>query len=165
MEASSVTRRPFRYGVVRDWACWQLPPLLRGYVGAVPLTAFVMIVFAATQTTRTVPDLLEFLLLLACGMVSVAATPRVAYVKEGLTRDFLTAWVLPVAIVLPPVYAMLTPIPLQVLTQWRVHKGVAYRRIFTVGAISLTYGAASLLFRQLAASFGGSSIGARHDTL
>jgi len=133
--------------------------LLRGYVGAVPLTAFVMIVFAATQTTWTVPDLLEFLLLLACGMVSVAATPRVAYVKEGLTRDFLTAWVLPVAIVLPPVYAMLTPIPLQVLTQWRVHKGVAYRRIFTAGAISLTYGAASLLFRQFPDSFAGGSIG------
>src|ERR1700755_1271472 len=29
MEASSVTRRPFRYAVVRDWAWWQLPPLLR----------------------------------------------------------------------------------------------------------------------------------------
>ncbi len=159
MEASSVTRRPFRYAVVRDWAWWQLPPLLRGYVGAVPLTAFVMIVFAASQTTWTVPDLLEFLLLLVCGMVSVAATPRVAYLKAGVTRDFLTAWVLPVAILLPPVYAMLTPIPLQVLTQWRVHKGVIYRRVFTAGAISLTYGAASLLFRQFPDSFAGSAIG------
>ena len=62
---------------------------------------------------------------------------------------------LPVAIVLPPVYAMLTPIPLQVLTQWRVHKGVVYRRVFTAGAISLTYGAASLLFRQFPSSFAG----------
>jgi diguanylate cyclase (GGDEF)-like protein len=145
--------------VVRDWAWWQLPPLLRGYVGAVPLTAFVMIVFAATRTTWTVPDLLEYLLLLACGIVSVAATPRVAYLKPGVTRDFLTAWVLPVAILLPPVYAMLTPIPLQVLTQWRVHKGVVYRRVFTAGAISLTYGAASLLFRQFPDSFAGGSIG------
>ena len=72
-----------------------------------------------------------------------------------MTRDFLTAWVLPVAIVLPPVYAMLTPIPLQVLTQWRVHKGVVYRRVFTAAAISLTYGAASLLFRQFPDSFAG----------
>ena len=159
MEASSVTRRPFRYAAVRDWAWWQLPPLLRGYVGVVPLTAFVMIVVAATQTTWTVPDLLEYLLLLVCGMVSVAATPRVAYLKPGVTRDFLTAWVLPVAILLPPVYAMLTPIPLQVLTQWRVHKGVVYRRVFTAGAISLTYGAASLLFRQFPDSFAGGSIG------
>ena len=72
-----------------------------------------------------------------------------------MARDFLTVWVLPVAILLPPVYAMLTPIPLQVLTQWRVHKGVVYRRVFTAAAISLTYGAASLLFRQFPDSFAG----------
>ena len=159
MEASSVTRRPLGYAVFRDWAWWQLPPVLRSYVGAVPAAAFVMIVFAASRTIWTAPDLLEFLLLLACGVVSVAATPRVAYVTPGVTRDFLTAWVLPVAILLPPVYAMLTPIPLQVLTQWRVHKGVVYRRVFTAGAISLTYGAASLLFRQFPDSFAGGTIG------
>ena len=159
MEASSVTRRLLRYAVVRDWAWWQLPAVLRSYVGAVPVVAFVMIAYATSQTTWTGPDLMKFLLLLVCGMVSVAATPRVAYLKAGVTRDFLTAWVLPVAILLPPVYAMLTPIPLQVLTQWRVHKGVVYRRVFTAGAISLTYGAASLLFRQFPDSFAGSSIG------
>ena len=163
MEASSVTRRPLRYAVVRDWAWWQLPVVLRSYVGAVPVVALVMIAYATSQTTWTAPDLVKFLLLLVCGMVSVAATPRVAYLKAGVTRDFLTAWVLPVAILLPPVYAMLTPIPLQVLTQWRVHKGVVYRRVFTAGAISLTYGAASLLFRQFPASFAGGTIGSgRH---
>jgi len=159
MEASSVTRRPLRYAVFRDWAWWQLPLALRSYVGAVPVVAFVMIAYATSQTTWTAEDLLKFLLLLVCGMVSVAATPRVAYLKAGVTRDFLTAWVLPVAILLPPVYAMLTPIPLQVLTQWRVHKGVVYRRVFTAGAISLTYGAASLLFRQFPVSFAGGTIG------
>ena len=61
-------------------------------------------------------------------------------------RDFLTAWVLPVAILLPPVYAMVTPIPLLVLTQWRIHRGVVYRRVFTAAAIGLAYGAASLVF-------------------
>jgi diguanylate cyclase (GGDEF)-like protein len=155
MEASSVTRRPLGYADVRDWAWWQLPPALRSYVGAVVVAAFVMIVYAASQTIWTAADLLTFLLLLACGAISVVATPRIAYLQAGIARDFLTAWVLPVAIVLPPVYAMLTPIPLQVLTQWRVHKGVVYRRVFTAGAISLTYGAASLLFRQFPPSFAG----------
>ena len=51
-------------------------------------------------------------LLLGCGLVSVAATPRMAYLQGGMTRDFLTVWVLPIAILLPPVYAMVTPIPL-----------------------------------------------------
>ncbi len=154
-----MNRRPFGYADVRDWAWWQLPPALRSYVGAVVVAAFVMIVYAASQTIWTASDLLKFLLLLACGAISVVATPRIAYLQAGIARDFLTAWVLPVAIVLPPVYAMLTPIPLQVLTQWRVHKGVVYRRVFTAGAISLTYGAASLLFRQFPDSFAGSSIG------
>ncbi len=117
MEASSVTRRLLGYAVVRDWAWWQLPPVLRAYVGVVPLAALGMIAFATSQTVWTAPDLLKFLLLLVCGMVSVAATPRVAYLKAGMTRDFLTVWVLPVAILLPPIYAMVIPIPLQVLTQ------------------------------------------------
>src|SRR6266566_3787297 len=159
MEALSVIRRLLGHAMVRDWAWWQLPPVLRCYVGAMPLTALAMIGFAISQTVWHATDLVKFLLLLVCGMVSVAATPRVAYLKAGMARDFLTVWVLPVAILLPPIYAMLTPIPLQVLTQWRVLKGVLYRRVFTAAAISLTYGAASLLFRQFPDSFAGSAIG------
>ena len=165
MNASSVTRRLLEYVDVRNWAWWQLPMVLRCYVGVIPLAALGMIGFAISQTVWTVPDLLEFLLLLGCGMVSVAATPRVAYIKSGMARDFLTVWVLPVAIMLPPVYAMLTPIPLQVLTQWRVLKGVPYRRVFTAAAISLTYGAASLLFRQFPDSFAGPTIGTGRHAL
>ena len=160
MEASSVTRRLYGCADVRDWAWWQLPPVLRAYVGAIPLAALVFIGLAASRTVWTATDLMKFLLLLGCGMVSVAATPRVAYLKSGMARDFLTAWVLPVAILLPPIYAMLAPIPLQVLTQWRVHRGVVYRRVFTAAAISLAYGTASLLFRAFPASFAGPAIGA-----
>ena len=168
MQASSVTRRLFGYANVRDWAWWQLPPVLRAYVGAIPVTALAMIAFATSQTVWTAPDLLKFLLLLGCGMVSVAATPRAAYLKAGMARDFLTVWVLPVAILLPPIYAMLAPIPLQVLTLWRVNfetRGVVYRRVFTAAAISLAYGAASLLFRAFPASFAGPAIGVGRHAL
>ena len=165
MNASSDTRGLLEYADVRNWAWWQLPMVLRCYVGVIPLVALGMIGFAISQTVWTVPDLLEYALLLGCGMVSVAATPRVAYIKSGMARDFLTVWVLPVAILLPPVYAMLTPIPLQVLTQWRVLKGVPYRRVFTAAAISLTYGAASLLFRQFPDSFAGPTIGTGRHAL
>ena len=165
MQASSVTRRLFGYANVRDWAWWQLPPVLRAYVGAIPVAALALMGVAASRTIWTAADLLKFLLLLGCGMVSVAATPRVAYLKSGMARDFLTAWVLPVAILLPPIYAMLAPIPLQVVTQWRVHRGVVYRRVFTAAAISLAYGAASLLFRAFPASFAGPAIGAGRHAL
>jgi diguanylate cyclase (GGDEF)-like protein len=132
---------------------------LRCYVGAAALTALGFMGFAATQTAWHSADLVKYSLLLGCGIVAVAAKPGKAYEMGGMTRDFLSAWVLPVAIVLPPVYAMVTPIPLQILTQLRVHKGVVYRRVFTVAVMGLCYGAASLVFRSFPASFAGSSIG------
>jgi diguanylate cyclase (GGDEF)-like protein len=158
MEASSVTRLVAR-AAFWDWAWWRLPVVLRCYVGAVTLTALALIGFAASQTTWSLADLMKFLLLLGCGLISVAATPRTAYVQGTLTRDFITAWVLPVAILLPPVYAMVTPIPLLVLTQWRIHKGVIFRRVFTAAAMGLAYGAASLVFHAFPASIAGPAIG------
>jgi diguanylate cyclase (GGDEF)-like protein len=159
MDASSVTHRVLTSLDFRYWASWQTPWRLRLYVAIMPLVAVGLACYAASQTAWRVSDLVKFLLLLGCGMVSVAATPRTAYIPGGMTRDFLTVWVLPVAILLPPVYAMLTPIPLQVLTQLRVHRGVVYRRVFTVTAIAIAYGAASVVFRAFPHSFAGPSIG------
>jgi diguanylate cyclase (GGDEF)-like protein len=76
-----------------------------------------------------------------------------------MTRDFVTVWVLPVAILLPPVYAMIMPVPMYLLTHWRVHRGVVYRRVFTVASIGLAYGLASVMFRLFPASFAGGAIG------
>ena len=159
MPASSVTRRLLARAIVTRWAWWRLPWLLRCYVGAAPLAMVVLIGYAASQTTWRHTDLLRFLLLLGCALVSVAATPRNAYIKSGMIRDFITAWVLPVAILLPPVYAMIMPIPLYLLTQALSMRSVVYRRVFSAAAISLAYGAAALLFRVFPASFAGGSIG------
>jgi len=147
------------YVRVRNWAWWDLPLPLRCYVGAVVLVAAGFTCFAASQTTWYASDVWRFALLLGCGLVSVAATPRMAYLQGGMTRDFLTVWVLPIAILLPPIYAMVTPIPLYILTQWRVHRGVVYRRVFSGAAISLGYGVASLVFRAIPDSFAGPVIG------
>jgi len=165
MEASSITRRVLPSLDVRNSAWWQTPWSLRLYVGIVPLVALGLTCYAASQTTWYASDLVKFALLLVCGMVSVAATPRIAYIPGGITRDFLTVWVLPVAILLPPVYAMLTPIPLQILTQFRVYRGVIYRRVFTVAAIAIAYGAASLMFRAFPDSFAGPAIGTGRHAL
>jgi diguanylate cyclase (GGDEF)-like protein len=40
-----------------------------------------------------------------------------------------------------------------------VFRGIVYRRVFTVGAIALAYGAASVLFRAFPPSFAGGTIG------
>ena len=159
MRASSVTRRVLTSLDVRSWAWWQLDGPLRGYVGAVTLIFVALTCYAASQVTWHGSDLRRFALLLGCGLVSVAATPRMAYLKGGVTRDFLTVWVLPIAVLLPPVYAMVTPIPLYVLTQWWVSRGLVYRRVFTVAATGLSYGAASLAFTAFPRSFAGPALG------
>jgi hypothetical protein len=66
MRASSVTRRLLACAVVRDWAWWQLPALLRTYVGIVPAAALAAIGVAASQTSWRPDDLVKFLLLLGC---------------------------------------------------------------------------------------------------
>jgi diguanylate cyclase (GGDEF)-like protein len=159
MQAPPFTHRVLASLDFRKWAWWQTPWDLRLYVGFVPLLAFTLTCYAASQTTWRASDLGKFALLLGCGMVSVAATPRIAFIPGGITRDFLTVWVLPVAILLPPVYAMLTPVPLQILTLTRVYKGVVYRRVFSIASIALAYGAASLVFHAFPDSFAGPSIG------
>jgi diguanylate cyclase (GGDEF)-like protein len=159
MEASSITQRALRYARVREWAWWQLPLCLRVYVGAIPLAALAVIAYTTAHTTWQLDDLGKFILLLTCGLVSVAATPRIAYLRSGTVKDFITAWVLPVAVLLPPAYTMVMPIPLFFLTQWRVHRGIVYRRVFSAAAIGLAYTAGGLAFRAFPRSFAGGTIG------
>jgi diguanylate cyclase (GGDEF)-like protein len=166
MRASSITRRLLARANVRKWAWWRLGWPLRCYVGAAPLAMVVLIGYAIPRTTWTGADLWKFLLLLGCAMVSVAATPRDAYVKPGMVRDFITAWVLPVAILLPPVYAMMMPIPLYLLTQYLAPRPrVIYKRVFSAAVISLSYGAAAVLFRVFPDSFAGPAIGTGRHAL
>jgi diguanylate cyclase (GGDEF)-like protein len=159
METSSVTRVRLRHANFRSWSWWNLPAPLRTYVAAVTVCWLVLTCAVGAYTTWRLADLPKFALLLACGMVSVAATPRVVYTSGGLTRDFLTVWVLPIAVLLPPVYAMVTPIPLYILTQLMVHKGVIYRKVFTVAAIGICYGTASIVFHAFPRSFAGGDVG------
>ncbi len=164
MQTSSITRGALARVNVRRWPWWGLPVLLRSYVGAVPAVALAITGYEVSQTTWHVDDLLKFLLLLTCGLVSVAATPRIAYTSNRTTKDFITTWVLPVAVLLPPVYVMLMPVPLFVLTQRR-HGGIVFRRVFTCAAIGIAYSAGALAFRAFPASFAGNSMGSDRHAL
>jgi diguanylate cyclase (GGDEF)-like protein len=159
MAASSVPLRPARSLDPRAWAWWQLPVRLRCYVALMPLIALALITVAVAQTRWTAGDLAKFGIIAVGGLVSVAATPRTAYAQGTFTRDFITAWVLPIAVLLPPAYAVFAPIPLLVLTQVHVNKGLIYRRVFTSAALGSAYCAGSLLFHAFPASVAGSSIG------
>jgi diguanylate cyclase (GGDEF)-like protein len=159
MQASSLTGRIKRCVSVRDWQWWQLPRWMRFYVGALPVAAVVVIGVAAWFTHWTIDDAGKFFLLLCAGMISVSLTPRIVYAYSGLARDFSTIWVLPVAILLPPVYVAMAPIAFIGVLQVFVHRGVLHRRIFTAASISLPYAAISVIFRWLPPSFAGGHVG------
>jgi len=146
--------------MVRDWPWWQLPPLLRWYV-ATPVAAWVAVaVILVMHTDWRSSDLLLFVLLAGCGSISSASTPRIAYTTGGgLTRDFSSIWVLPTAILLPPIYALVVPIPFMAVMQLVVYRGVVYRRVFTAAATGLSYAVASWVFHSIPASFAGPSVG------
>ena len=144
---------------MRDWAWWGLDPALRGYVAAIPAAATVVILFCASHTAWHPADQAKFLLLVLCGMISVASTPRIMYAFPGLTRDFSAIWVLPTAILLQPFYAAIVPIFFSITLNVFVHRGVLYRAVFSAAAQSLGYAAASVVFRWFPASIAGSHVG------
>ncbi len=159
MQASSLASRIKRCVMVRDWPWWQLPLLMRLYVGLPPVSALAVIGIAAAHTDWRVSDAVKFLILMCCGMVSIASTPRIAYANPGLTRDFTSVWVLPTAILLPPIYAALIPIPFYLTLHLFVHPGIIYRRVFTAASLSLSYVTVALLFKWFPVSFAGGAIG------
>lgn len=159
MQASSLATS-LRLGVaVRDWAWWKLPPMLRGYVGFVIALAVAAIAVGLAETSWRVQDGVTFLLLVCCGTVSMASAPRIMYSYPGVTRDFSSIWVIPTAILLPPVYAMLIPIPIVATLHLFVYPTVVHRRVFSAAAHSLTFGGVSVLFRAFPHSFAGPAPG------
>ncbi|NED58093.1 GGDEF domain-containing protein, partial [Micromonospora aurantiaca] len=64
----------------------------------------------------------------------------------GVARDLLSAWWLPVALLLPPVYALLIPVPVQTLLQFRVRRTLIYRRAVVAAALGIAGACASVVF-------------------
>jgi len=160
MRASSLTSRLKRGVLVQNWLWWRLPLLLRIYVGAMPVAAAAAIGVATAYTDWRLSDLAKFLVLVTCGMISVASTPKIMYtVGGGVTRDFSAIWVLPAAILLPPVYAGLVAIPIVGTLHIFVHRGVPHRMVFTAAGLSLSSITASLVFHAFPLSFAGTAVG------
>jgi diguanylate cyclase (GGDEF)-like protein len=159
MQASSVAGRLKQSLKVTDWAWWRLPIALRLYVATVIAAAAVTIGIGVAQADWRASDLAKFLLLACCAVVSVVSTPRIAYTVPGVTRDFTTVWVLPIAMTLPPVYAAVVPIPMFLVMRWFVHRGVLHRAVFTAASMTLPYACASLIFHSIPSSFAGGSVG------
>lgn len=132
---------------VRTWAVWRNPRGLAVFVVLVTALYATAVGVAAANTRPSLHDIALFAILLACSAATVEMTRR-AGENTGLVKDVYGVWELPVAILLPPVYALVAPIMRTVLTQWRVRRVPAYRRVFNAAAIGLSYGCASFVFHS-----------------
>ncbi|WP_344923240.1 GGDEF domain-containing protein [Streptosporangium oxazolinicum] len=130
----------------------QRRPLVGYLCGIVALDLAAIVFFSITGVFRW-SDVLTFTALMMCGAVCIEATRRLG-MPAGVYRDLLSAWWLPAALLLPPLYALLAPIPLQFLLQKRVRATVVYRRVVSSAAIGLAGCAASLLFHAAVGDLG-----------
>jgi diguanylate cyclase (GGDEF)-like protein len=136
---------------------WHLPlfdePLaLIGYVMGVLTCYLAATGWEAAHTEVTAKDITLFAALTCCGAICVETTMRLGQ-PAGVWRDLLSAWWLPVALLLPPLFALAAPAILGLLIQVRVHRGAVYRRLFSTAALGLAGACASALFRWLTRIF------------
>ena len=137
---------------VRAWPVWELPRWLAIFVTAINAAYVAAIVVAVTHTTFSLHDIELYALLLAFGMASIELTKRSGE-PAGLIRDIYGVWQLPIALFLPPVYALVALMPRFAMTQWRTRQTVLYRRIYSAAALGLAYGAASWVFHTAVTRF------------
>jgi diguanylate cyclase (GGDEF)-like protein len=133
---------------VQDWQLWTLPRWLVCFVLGVMAAYVAAVAVAASATSLEARDLMLFGLLLACSAASVELTRR-AGENAGLIKDVYGVWELPIALLLPPVFALIAPIFRFALVQWRIRRSLPHRRAFSVASVGLSLGAASVTFHAL----------------
>lgn len=138
-----------RYYRPRTWPVWALPRKLVGYILAVVTAYLAALGVAAWAAPHHLANLGLFAALLACTAVTVELTRRAGENSGGVIRDVYGVWELPVAILLPPVYALLAPAIRFTLIQWRIRQLPVHRRVFSAAAIGLAWGAASVAFHGI----------------
>src|SRR5450759_1405803 len=109
---------------VRQWPLWQLPSRLVGYLLTVMAIAVVAAAVSLVTTPLRITELATWAALLTCAAVSVEAARRSGE-PAGMSKDLLAAWTLPIALLLPPLYALLAPVPLTAVKQLRVGRSRA----------------------------------------
>jgi diguanylate cyclase (GGDEF)-like protein len=154
-----LNRRPWRrLTAVRDWPLWSLPRWLINYVLAVVAVYVVAIGVAASFTRLTQHDLILFGVLLSCTLIAIELARKTG--EPGHTaQDVQGVWELPIAILLPPLFGLIAPIPRIALQQWRIRRAPPYRRVFTCATLGLSNCVTSLTFHGLSAALMGRAPG------
>ncbi len=146
-------RGGFSWAWSRRWRLLREPLSLIGYVTGVLACYLAITGWEAASTPVVGGDITLFAALMGCGAICVEASGRLGQ-PTGVWRDLLSAWWLPVALLLPPLYALVAPAMLGLLSYARVRStlnthSAVYRRMFSSAALGLSGAFASALFRWL----------------
>jgi diguanylate cyclase (GGDEF)-like protein len=67
--------------------------------------------------------------------------------QDRVSRDLMAVWLLPIALLLPPAYVMVTLIVLRAYVYARVWRAQLLKSVYNTAALGLAYGGASLVHR------------------
>ncbi len=122
-----------------------MPMSLIVYVLAVIACDLALIGWELAGTPVRADNLALFAALLAAAVICIEAIRRLGH-PSGVSRDLLSAWWLPIALLLPPVYALLAPCVFGLMLYLRARRIPVYRRVFSSAALGLAGAAASAMF-------------------
>jgi diguanylate cyclase (GGDEF)-like protein len=128
-----------------NWPLLTMPMSLIVYVLTVLGCDLALIGWELAGTPPRTGDLLLFGALLAAAVICIEAMRRLGQ-PSGVSRDLLSAWWLPIALLLPPLYALLAPFVVGAVLYLRARRIPVYRRVFSSAALGLAGAATSATF-------------------
>jgi diguanylate cyclase (GGDEF)-like protein len=131
------------------WSLLTMPTSLTVYVVAVLGADLGLIGWQLADLRQPqAANLILFAALLAAAAICIEAMRRLGQ-PSGVSRDLLSAWWLPIALLLPPLYALLAPLILGGVLYLRAQRIPVYKRMFSSAALGLAGAAASGTFHRV----------------
>jgi diguanylate cyclase (GGDEF)-like protein len=151
-------------GLAPRWPLLTMPAALIVYVLGILACDLGLIGWELAHTRLRAGHLGLFAALLAGAVVCIEAMRRLGQ-PSGVSRDLLSAWWLPIALLLPPLYALLAPFGIGPVLYLRARRIPMYRRVFSSAALGLAGAAASATFHLAVPQASQVSLGGSHAWL
>ena len=139
---------------------WQLPrsaailviTVIGAYLAGVAVGAHQVVSDALATSEHWLPSTAVAAGFALGAVVSAEISMRLAWPRarqDRISRDLLTVWMLPIALLLPPFYVMVALVIPCAYLQLRIWPGQPVKRIYSTASQGLAYGSASLVHREL----------------
>jgi diguanylate cyclase (GGDEF)-like protein len=145
---------------VRSWALWGLPRAARLLVVTVAAAYLSVAALGCWLVGRSSEPLLSHLGLaaaLSAGAVfSAEISMRLAWPRtrrDRTSRDLLAVWMLPTALLLPPVYVAVAVVVPCIYLQLRIWRGQPLKRVYSTAVLGLAYATASFVRHAISHRF------------